>query len=148
MIVEVCQTQVAERLMSKDFLFPVVPRSPFTGQADVCALPAGGAGAMDGALPRGLLQGALHPHVAEERLLSHPLERLSQSKAATGHCCCCLQGAGRYCDCLEDKVRASGGKKPLRSCCFILHGRTRFCLEMPLVPAEELGCSGSDVSLT
>lgn len=31
------------------------------------------------------------------RLLSHPLERLSQSKAATGQCCCSLQGAGRYC---------------------------------------------------
>lgn len=82
------------------------------------------------------------------RLLSHPLERLSQSKAATGQCCCSLQAAGRYLWLLWGQSESDWGRKALRSCCSISDGRTRFCLEMPPVPAEELGCSGSDVSPT
>lgn len=75
-------------------------------QTSVSSLSTAGAGGIYKALHGGAVAGCCaSAHRRRTRLLSHPVERLSQSKSATGQRCCYHRRACKLsCDCREDKV--------------------------------------------
>lgn len=116
MTIEVCQTQTGESSMSEDFLLPLVPGSFFSPPSgtsflwyaiqvwtSVSSLSTDGADGIYKASHGGSVTGCCtSTHCRRTCLLSHLLERLLQSRSATGQCCCHQCRAGTVsCDCCE-----------------------------------------------